>query len=135
MISDPFDDDLQAWCNERLGQVEHWRLAQAADIAAYLARHEDSIRAIDTALPAARIDGAEQGQLEDLSIRSIGEGTSIVVRLVHSTRSMTRSNAVPATSISRRTSRACRSSTAWTECSSRWARRKGASLPSKCCRD
>ena len=85
VVSDPFDESLRAWCNARLGLVPEWMVATPADIAACLARHEESLRAIDTALPAhGGIDDAESG-LEDLSIRSIGEGTSVVVRLVQST--------------------------------------------------
>jgi general secretion pathway protein E len=89
LVSDPFDEGLQAWCDERLGLDHEPGLALAADIEAYLARHEDSIRAIDTALPkgsddVAAIDAHLDG-VDDLSIRSIGEGTSAVVRLVHST--------------------------------------------------
>ena len=85
VMSDPFDNGLQAWCVERLAAPHEIRLAAADDIAAFLSRHEESMRAIDTALPAR--DGAQvsSGDLEDLSIRSIGEGTSVVVKLVHST--------------------------------------------------
>ena len=32
-----------------------WHLAHAADIAAYLARHEDGLRAMDAVLPAATL--------------------------------------------------------------------------------
>ena len=85
VVSDPFDDALQAWCDERIGAPHELRLATADDIAAVLSRHEDSMRAIDTALPAEGSAEAASGGLEDLSIRSIGEGTSIVVKLVHST--------------------------------------------------
>jgi general secretion pathway protein E len=85
VVSDPFDEALQAWCQARLGLVPAWCLAQAADIAACLARHEDSMRAIDTALPVGAATSAAGAALEDLSIRSIGEGTSVVVRLVQST--------------------------------------------------
>jgi general secretion pathway protein E len=85
VLSDPFDDMLQAWCTERLGLVHEWRLAQADDIAAYLARHEESIRTIDSALPAGTSEVDRDGTLEDLSIKSIGEDTSVVVKLVHST--------------------------------------------------
>ncbi len=85
VVSDPFDEALQAWCHARLGLVPTWKIAQAADIAAYLARHEDSMRAIDTALPANASTTDPVDGLEDLSIRSIGEGTSVVVRLVQST--------------------------------------------------
>ena len=85
VVSDPFDEALQAWCAERLAAPHTLRLAGADDIAAFLARHEESMRAIDTALPARDSAQASSGELEDLSIRSIGEGTSVVVKLVHST--------------------------------------------------
>ena len=85
VLADPFDDALQAWCSERMAGPYALRLALADDIAAFLARHEDSMRAIDTALPATDLVASVSGDLEDLSIRSIGEGTSVVVKLVHST--------------------------------------------------
>ena len=85
VVSDPFDAALQDWCNARLGPVPQWWVAPSDDIGAFLARHEDSLRAIDSALPAGVAAGAIDGDLEDLSIRSIGEGTSVVVRLVQST--------------------------------------------------
>jgi len=84
-VPDPFDDSRQAWCVEHLAAAHEVCLAQAADIAAFLSRHEDSMRAIDTALPASESGSASSTDLEDLSIRSIGEGTSVVVKLVHST--------------------------------------------------
>jgi general secretion pathway protein E len=85
VISDPFDNGLQAWCVERLAAPHEIRLAAADDIAAFLSRHEESMRAIDTALPTREGAQVSSGDLEDLSIRSIGEGTSVVVKLVHST--------------------------------------------------
>jgi general secretion pathway protein E len=85
VVSDPFDDGLQAWCVEQLAAPHELRLAHATDIAAFLSRIEDSMRAIDTALPASEQGAATATDLEDLSIRSIGEGTSAVVKLVHST--------------------------------------------------
>ena len=85
VLADPFDHALQAWCVETLGVEHELRLAQAGDIAAVLARHEDSMRAFDSALPLTELDTTASADLEDLSIRSIGEGTSVVVKLVHST--------------------------------------------------
>jgi general secretion pathway protein E len=85
VTADPFDDALHAWCVELLGRDHERLLASTADIAAVLARHEESMRAFDSALPAAPADAAAEGGLEDLSIRSIGEGSSVVVKLVHST--------------------------------------------------
>ncbi len=85
VVPDPFDDVRQAWCVERLACEHEVCLAQAADISAFLSRHEDSMRAIDTALPTGEAGADSSTGLEDLSIRSIGEGTSVVVKLVHST--------------------------------------------------
>jgi len=85
VVSDPFNDAQQAWCVEHLAGEHELCLAQAADIAAFLSRHEDSMRAIDTALPTTELGAVSGNDLEDLSIRSIGEGTSVVVKLVHST--------------------------------------------------
>jgi general secretion pathway protein E len=85
VVSNPFDEAQTDWCNARLGLVPQWWVAQAEDIAAFLARHEDSMRAIDSALPTGAAASTSDSELEDLSIRSIGEGTSVVVRLVQST--------------------------------------------------
>jgi general secretion pathway protein E len=85
VTGDPFDDALQAWAVEHLRAPHELGLASADDIAAVLARHEDSMRAIDTAMPTAGQSDSGATDLEDLSIRSIGEGTSVVVKLVHST--------------------------------------------------
>ena len=85
VTGDPFDDALQAWAVEHLRAPHELGLASADDIAAVLARHEDSRRAIDTAMPTAGQTDSGATDLEDLSIRSIGEGTSVVVKLVHST--------------------------------------------------
>ena len=85
VVSDPFNDALQSWCIEHLATEHELRLAHASDITAFLARHEDSMRAIDTALPTRELHASTDTELEDLSIRSIGEGTSVVVKLVHST--------------------------------------------------
>jgi len=85
VVADPFDDALQAWCVETLALEHELVLAQPGDIAALLARHEESMRAFDSALPGSDSDRGRNSDLEDLSIRSIGEGTSVVVKLVHST--------------------------------------------------
>ena len=85
VVPDPFDDATQTWCAARVVGGHELGLACAADIAAFLTRHEDSMRAIDTALPGAGPGSPEAAGREGLSIRSIGEGTSVVVKLVDST--------------------------------------------------
>ncbi len=84
-FADPFDNALRPWAEERVGRPMRWRLAHRADIAAYLARHEDTMRAMDGMVTAAdaSADAADGGN--DLSLRTISEDTSPVVKLVHST--------------------------------------------------
>ncbi len=85
IVADPFDDALRRWAEDAVQESFRWGLARADDIGAYLVRHEDTLNAMDGALPAldAGID-ADDG-IETLSLRSIGEHDSPVVKLVHST--------------------------------------------------
>jgi len=84
-FADPFDAELAAWADARAGAPFEWRLAHRGDLVAFLARHEDSLSALDAVTQgAARADGASD-EGEDLSLRAIGEDDSEVVRLVRST--------------------------------------------------
>jgi general secretion pathway protein E len=85
VLADPFNSALQDWANQRLGVTFEWRLAHRADVAAYLASHEETLHAMDSLVAGPddaqpRSDGVEQ-----LSFKTISEDTSPVVRLVHST--------------------------------------------------
>jgi general secretion pathway protein E len=84
-FSDPFDETLRAWAGERICASFSWHLAHSSDLTACLARQEDGIRAMD----AVRVDeGKSKGSAdlaENLSIKSISEDTSPVVKLVNST--------------------------------------------------
>jgi general secretion pathway protein E len=84
VVSDPFADDLLAWVDERLHGKGTIHLAHPAELAAYFARFEEDIRAIDTVGPARGGDNAEQ-DVETLSLATISEDSSIVVKLVNST--------------------------------------------------
>ena len=84
VVADPFDADLQAWAQERLHQPFALRVAARADIEAYLSRHEDDLRAMD-GLASAEADADDGARAEDISLRSISEDASPVVRLVNST--------------------------------------------------
>ena len=85
VFGDPFAADRFAWGEERVAQPFVWQLAHHADVAAYLARYEETAFAMDGALPAA--PGAERAAAgtEELSFKAITEETSPVVRLVRST--------------------------------------------------
>jgi len=84
VAGDPFAHGLTNWAEDRLPGPFTWCLAHHADVAAFLSRFEESIRSMDNVLTL------EQGEvtaahLEDLTLKSISEDTSPVVRLVHST--------------------------------------------------
>ena len=84
VVSDPFDQALRDALEERVPGSTEMRLADPAEVAAYLAQHEETLRAMDGFVPAQTGTASEEGS-EDLSLRSIGEDTSPVVRLVNST--------------------------------------------------
>ncbi|NMG46163.1 type II/IV secretion system protein [Aromatoleum toluvorans] len=83
VFSDPFDDARLAWIDERLGGAE-LHLAHTADLAAYLARHEEDFHAIDS-LATAQEASETIEDVETLSLARISEDSSVVVKLVNST--------------------------------------------------
>jgi len=85
VITDPFDTVLRAWLQEHITQSFSWCLAAADDLTAYLALHEESLHAIDQVLNKGDVRQASTLTEEDLSLKSISEGSSPVVRLVSST--------------------------------------------------
>src|SRR5262245_40511624 len=84
-FADPFDPKLRAWADERIRRQVAWHLVHSADIAAYLARQEETMRALDSLAAGASEPGSVAEAVEDLSLRSISEDTSAVVKLVNST--------------------------------------------------
>lgn len=85
VFGDPFASDRIAWAENLIAAPFMWTLAHHADVAAYLARQEDTMSAMDSLLPAAIIAQTIDAGVEDLSFKSITEDTSQVVRLVRST--------------------------------------------------
>lgn len=83
-VGNPFSGRLRAWAEERLDRTMEWCLVHPADLSAFFSQQEKSMRAMDQVMPSAELDKAHSG-IEDLSLKSINEGTSQVVRLVHST--------------------------------------------------
>lgn len=82
---DPFDARFRRWAEERLDRPFVYRLAHATDVSAYLARHGEGMRAMESLVAEAvgETDGSKS--VEDLSLKTISADTSPVVRLVHST--------------------------------------------------
>ena len=85
VLSDPFDLALQSWLETRIGGVLSWRLAHPADLAAWFAVAEEQLRAIDGALDTVAEDAEPAESGTDLSLSSIADDASPVVRLVNST--------------------------------------------------
>jgi len=85
VISDPFDAALTAWLQERIAGHATWYLALASDITAYLAQKEEALHAIDQILNRSEEQPGEGREEEGLSLKSISEDTSPVVKLVNST--------------------------------------------------
>jgi general secretion pathway protein E len=85
VADDPFSLDNHAWAEERIDAPFAWRLAHRRDVAAYLSSHEETLRALDTVRNEASVAGEADGGIEDLSLKSIAEDASDVVRLVRST--------------------------------------------------
>jgi len=84
-FDDPFSAELQAWADERIAQPYSWCLAHRGDLLAYLAGHEESLRALDDVQGDGAAGAEERGRVEDLSLKAIGDEASEVVRLVRST--------------------------------------------------
>jgi general secretion pathway protein E len=82
---DPFSAELAAWAEERIERAFAWRLVHRGDLVAFLAGHEETLRALDSVQAEVGGAGEEQLRVEDLSLRAISEETSEVVRLVRST--------------------------------------------------
>ena len=85
VFSDPFDAALRPWLESRVPAMIEWTIASRTEIAAYLSRHERSIRAMDAAIESAAAVAADGHQVEALSLSTISRDGSPVVKLVHST--------------------------------------------------
>jgi general secretion pathway protein E len=85
VFGDPFAGERIAWAEERIAEPFTWTLAHHADVAAYLARYEETLSAVESVLPTASSAAVGTSGIEDLSYRSITEDSSQVVKLVRST--------------------------------------------------
>ncbi len=85
LISDPFSDHLREWAWNRIRQPFSFRLAHLSDIQAYFARQEESQHAMENWSQQENFQTTEGENIEVISLKSISEDVSPVVRLVHST--------------------------------------------------
>jgi general secretion pathway protein E len=82
---DPFDERFRHWVDERIGEPFELRLAHHADLAAWLARQGESLRAMESMVVESRREADGGSTVADLSLKTISEDASPVVRLVNST--------------------------------------------------
>lgn len=83
--ADPFNSRLPTQLDAYLKQSVRWALAHTNDIAAYLQHHEANMRALDN-VAQVHVGQSEDGEpIEELSLKSISEDTSPVVKFVRST--------------------------------------------------
>lgn len=85
VIADPFNYALLEWADATIAAHHTVHLAHSSDIAAYLSRHEESLRAMDSFVAESEQAQSSTSGIEDLSLLSISEDGSPVVKLVHST--------------------------------------------------
>ncbi|MDB5804535.1 MAG: putative ral secretion pathway gspe-related protein [Betaproteobacteria bacterium] len=85
VVPDPFDASLQDWLEAQAGAPVRICLALRADIHAYLARQEAGVRAIDSLQGAGNQGAGVNAQAANLSLKSISEDSSPVVKIVNST--------------------------------------------------
>ncbi|MDP2247663.1 MAG: ATPase, T2SS/T4P/T4SS family, partial [Nitrosomonadales bacterium] len=85
IFANPFDVHLQGRLELLIDEPATWGLAHRKDIAAFLSRYEESMRAMDGLLPEHAETESGISSVEDISLRSISEDTSPIVRLVRST--------------------------------------------------
>lgn len=85
VIADPFDQKLHQWADARLKQEFQICIAHQSDIAAWLAKQESGLRAMES-LVATQDNAQSNGEtVEELSYRGISEDASPVVKFVNST--------------------------------------------------
>ena len=84
VLSDPLDSATQDWLEELIRLPFAYRLASADEVGAYLSRHEQELRAMDSVRTLADATPAREA-LEEVSLESISTSDSMVVKLVGST--------------------------------------------------
>jgi general secretion pathway protein E len=86
VFADPFNEGLQEWVVENVKQPLTWRLAHRNDIAAFLARHEETMRAMDGLHHDHNADASDDDTaVANLSLKSINEDTNPIIKLINST--------------------------------------------------
>ena len=84
-IADPFDAEAMDRIDARVGEPFGWALAHQKAIHAYLQQHEEGARALDAVAAGGTAAAGASREVAQLSLQSIQEDDSPVVKLVNST--------------------------------------------------
>jgi general secretion pathway protein E len=86
VFADPFNEGIKDWSLENVNEPFSWRLAHRSDIIAYLASHEETMRAMDGISATSK---NEEDYLDEsvthLSFKTISKDSNPIVKLVNST--------------------------------------------------
>lgn len=86
VLSNPFAGNVTDWLLEHVREPFDLVLGHFADVLAYLSRHEETLNAMDKVMEGISSDAESSASVvEQLSLASISEDSSPVVRLVNST--------------------------------------------------
>jgi general secretion pathway protein E len=84
VLGDPLDLDTQDWLESRLEAPFRYRIAERAEVTAYLAQQEEKLKALDGFSPDEREETVDRNT-QEISFESAAEGDGTVVKLVTST--------------------------------------------------
>ena len=76
---------VRLWIEAKIGGTCRYVIADRIDVESYIVRHESSMRAMDSAYVGAGERATGGGEIESLTLASISQDSSPVVKLVHST--------------------------------------------------
>ena len=85
VFGNPFDVKVQSWAEDNIKEAFTWHLVHPSDINAFLSQQEEGMRAMDSVLDSGGDMASAVKDVQELSIKSISEDTSPVIKLVHST--------------------------------------------------
>ena len=85
VFANPFDAHLQAKIDVIVTEPFAWGLAHHQDLNAFFAHHETTMRAMDGIAQAVNTPQSSENGIEIISLKSISEDTSPVVKFVRST--------------------------------------------------
>jgi general secretion pathway protein E len=85
VLGNAYELDTQDWIEERLREPFGYRVAQAAEVSAYLSQQETELRALDGIAKDFQAGEQRGDGAQEISFESAAEGDSTVVRLVTST--------------------------------------------------